>query len=81
MTYSIKILECTWEVKLQAYFMQKHNKNKDAATLEFLSDENYNIKASRKSNPSFIPQGYVDSYSTLPWVTWEMVTGVEGIPC
>jgi hypothetical protein len=23
----------------------------------------------------------VDSYSTLPWVTWEMVTGVEGIPC
>ena len=24
-----------------------------------------------------IPHGYVDSYSTLPWVTWEAVTGVE----
>jgi hypothetical protein len=23
----------------------------------------------------------VDSYSTLPWVTWEAVTGVESIPC
>ena len=23
----------------------------------------------------------VDSYSTLPWVMWEMVTGVKGIPC
>ena len=22
----------------------------------------------------------MDSYSTLPWVTWEAVTGVEGIP-
>jgi len=22
----------------------------------------------------------VDSYSTLPWVTWEAVTVVEGIP-
>jgi len=26
-----------------------------------------------------IPQGYVDSHSTLPWVTWEAVTGVECI--
>ena len=25
--------------------------------------------------------GYVDSYSSLPWVMWEVVTGVEGIPC
>jgi len=39
------------------------------------------IVASHKSNPSFVPQGVVDSYSTLPWVTWEAVTGVEGIPC
>jgi len=23
----------------------------------------------------------VDSYSTLPWVMWEAVTGVEGITC
>jgi uncharacterized membrane protein len=36
-TNSLKILECTWEVKLQAYFMQKHNKNKVAAALEFLT--------------------------------------------
>jgi hypothetical protein len=33
------------------------------------------------SNPSFVPQGYVDSHSTLPRVTWEAVTRVEGIPC
>jgi len=32
--------------------------------------------ASHKSNPSFLPQGYVDLHSTL--VTWEVVTGVEG---
>jgi hypothetical protein len=36
--------------------------------------------ASHKSNPSFVPQGIVDSYSTLPWVMWEAVTVVEGIP-
>jgi len=36
--------------------------------------------ASHKSNPSSVPQGYVDFNSTLPWVTWEAVTGVEGIP-
>jgi hypothetical protein len=30
-----------------------------------------------KTNPSSIPQDYVDSYSTLPWVTWDAVTGVE----
>jgi len=36
--------------------------------------------ASHKSNPSFVPQGYVNLYSTLPWVTWEVVTGVEGYP-
>jgi hypothetical protein len=23
----------------------------------------------------------IDSYSTLPWVTCEVVSGVEGIPC
>jgi len=34
--------------------------------------------ASHKSNPLSIPQGYVDSYSTLPWVMREVVTGVEG---
>jgi hypothetical protein len=36
--------------------------------------------ASHKSNPSPVPQGIVDLYSTLPWVTWEAVTVVEGIP-
>jgi len=36
---------------------------------------------SHKSNPSSVPQGYVDSYSTLiTCVTWEAVTGVEGYP-
>ena len=38
------------------------------------------ISTSHKSNPSSVPQGYVDSYSTLPWVTWEAVTGVQGYP-
>jgi len=33
--------------------------------------------ASHKSNPSSVPHGYVDSYSTLPWLTWEVVAGVE----
>ena len=37
--------------------------------------------ASHKSNPSSVPQGYMDLNFTLPWVTWEVVTGVEGIPC
>ena len=36
---------------------------------------------SHKSNPSSVPRGIVDSYFTLPWVTWEAVTGVEDIPC
>jgi hypothetical protein len=31
--------------------------------------------------PSPVPRGIVDSYSVLPWVTWEAVTGVGGIPC
>ena len=34
---------------------------------------------SHKSNPLSILRGIVDSYSTLPWVMWEAVTGVEGI--
>ena len=36
--------------------------------------------ASHKSNPSSVLQGIVDSYSTLPWVTWGAVTVVKGIP-
>ena len=31
------------------------------------------MEASHKSNPSSVPWGIVDSYSTLPWVTWEAV--------
>ena len=37
-------------------------------------------RASHKSNPSSVLRGIVDSYSTLPWVKWEAVTVVEGIP-
>jgi hypothetical protein len=37
------------------------------------------VNASHKSNPSSIPWGIVDSYPTLPWVTWEAVIVVEGI--
>ena len=40
----------------------------------------YTESTSHKSNPSSVLQGIVDSYSTLPWVTWEAVTVVEGIP-
>jgi len=36
-------------------------------------------EASHKSNPSSIPQGIVDLYSALPWVTWEAVTVAEDI--
>jgi hypothetical protein len=36
--------------------------------------------ASYKSNPSSVPLRIVDSYCALPWVTWEAVTVVEGIP-
>ena len=43
-------------------------------------DENnlYDI-ASHKANPSSVPWGIMDSYCTLPWVTWEAVTILEGI--
>jgi len=37
-------------------------------------------RASHKSNPLSVLRGIADSYSTLPWVTWEAVTVVEGIP-
>ena len=37
--------------------------------------------ASHKSNPLSVIQDYVDTYSTLLWVMWEAVTGVEGISC
>jgi hypothetical protein len=37
-------------------------------------------EASHISNPSSVPQGYVDSYSTLLCVMWEAETGVQGYP-
>ena len=37
------------------------------------------LNASHKSNPSSVPRGIADLYSTLRWVTWEAVTVVEGI--
>ena len=36
--------------------------------------------AFHKSKPLSIRKGYVDSYSTLPWIKWEAVTGVEVYP-
>ena len=36
--------------------------------------------ASHTPKPSSVPQGYVDSYSTLPWLTWKAVTGMQGYP-
>ena len=44
-----------------------------------ISSKLYNGFASHKANPSSVPQGIVDSYSTLPWVTWEAETVVESI--
>ena len=38
------------------------------------------VAVSNKSNPSSVPRGIIDSYSALPWVMWEAVTVVEGIP-
>jgi len=38
------------------------------------------LSASHKPNPSSVPQGNIDSCSTLPWVKWEVVTVVESIP-
>jgi len=37
------------------------------------------VAVSHKCNPSSIPQGYMDSHSTLPWFTWEVVTGVKAL--
>jgi hypothetical protein len=45
------------------------------------SDFGRNFSASHKNNPSSLPRGIVDSYSTPPWITWEDVTSVEVIPC
>jgi hypothetical protein len=40
----------------------------------------YCLNASHKANPSSELRGIVDSYSTIPWVTWKAVTVVEGTP-
>jgi len=42
-------------------------------TLKKTRTKLYNTLASHKSNPSSVPRGIVDLYSTLPWVTWEAV--------
>ena len=39
----------------------------------------HTVCASHKSNPSSVPWGIIDSYCTLPRVTWEAVTFVEGV--
>ena len=38
------------------------------------------LSASHKSNPSSVPRGIMDSYSTLLWVMWDAVTVVVGTP-
>jgi len=38
------------------------------------------LSAYHKSNPSSVTRGIVHSYSSVPWVTWEAVTVVEGTP-
>jgi hypothetical protein len=40
----------------------------------------FHILASHKSNPSSITLSIIDSYCTVPWVMWEVITVVEGIP-
>jgi len=48
------------------------------APMDNLIEKGNKYEASHKSNPSSIPQGYVDSDSTLPCITWVVVTGVQG---
>ena len=43
--------------------------------------EHMALGGSHKSNPLSVPQCYMDTYSTQPWVMWEAVPGVEGISC
>jgi len=50
-------------------------------TSDFGGRNSHSYYASHKSNPSSVLRGIVDAYSTLPWVTWEAVTGVEGVTC
>ena len=40
----------------------------------------YLCMASHKSNPSSVLRCILDLYHILPWVTWNAVTIVEGIP-
>jgi hypothetical protein len=51
--------------------VKRHNPNEVYPTIHV-------TPASHKSNPSNVTHGYVDLYSTLHWVTSEVVTGVEG---
>jgi hypothetical protein len=41
----------------------------------------YKIQPPINPTPRLYRRVNVDSYSTLPWVKWEAVTGVKGIPC
>jgi hypothetical protein len=50
------------------------------ASMEETKREVKDKQASHKSNPSSVPQGCVDSYSTLPCVTCEAVTCVKVVP-
>ena len=71
MTYSIKILECIWEVKLQTYFMQKHKKNKVAATLEFLT-----VMKITTLKPPINPTPH--SYLRVTWICTLLYPGSRG---
>ena len=57
-----------------------HSMNVQHTEYQQILETTVRQQASHKSNPLPVPQVIMDSYSTLPWVTWEAVTVVEGIP-
>jgi hypothetical protein len=64
-------------VMLVSIYMVKWQKSKPFCLFNSVV---YCVAASRNSSPSSVPQGIIDSYSTLSLVAWEAVTVVEGVP-
>ena len=64
-----------------AYFTLRHfQTGMEMGTDAGVCTHNSGPSASHKPNHSSVPRGTEDSYSALPWVMWEAVTVVEGIP-